>query len=377
MARAKLSEFELIHRCFAPLARSEASALGLMDDAAVLAIRKGHELVVTTDTIVAGVHYLPADAPETVGVKALAVNLSDLAAMGATPRGYTLAATFDREIDAHWIDGFARGLARMQRKFKIPLIGGDTAATPGPTTFTVTALGTVARGRALTRGGARAGDIVYVSGALGDGALGLMVAQGKLKALSSSHRRVLLRRYREPVPRVALGAKLFGIARSAVDVSDGLVADLGHICEASGVAAEIAAARVPLSAAGRAAVRADVRLLAAALTGGDDYELVFTVPPARKEAVERLSRSLGLRLTPIGRIIQGGFFWGIPPDPQGRRKQRLGQGGNVRVLDAAGRPMRLAQGGYRHKWGLRGNPPSRSPLRRAKEGPPQETPLSD
>lgn len=339
MAPAALSEFRLIHRYFAPLARAEPGALGLMDDAAVLAIRKGRALVVTTDTIVAGVHYLPEDPPEQVAVKALAVNLSDLAAMGATPCGYTLAATFGPGIDARWIARFAAGLARMQKRFAIPLVGGDTAATPGPTAFTVTALGTVARGRALTRGGAKPGDVIYVSGAIGDGALGLRVAQGKLRALSKSHRAALLKRYREPEPRVALGARLVGVARAAVDVSDGLIADLGHICEASGAAAEIAAARVPLSAAGRAAVRADPKLLAAALTGGDDYELVFTVPTARKAAIERIARALGLRLTPIGRMVRG------------KRGQWLGQGGNVRVLDAEGRPMRFGAGGYRHAWG--------------------------
>jgi thiamine-monophosphate kinase len=336
MARRRtIGEFDVIARLFAPLARGEPGAYGLTDDAAVLAMPAGRALVVTTDTVVAGVHFLADDPPEDVAWKALAVNLSDLAAMGAAARAYTLAAAFAGDLGWNWMRRFARGLARAQAAHRVALIGGDTVATPGPSTFTITALGAVAGGRALRRSGARPGDAVYVSGTIGDGALGLLARQGKLERLPARHRRALIRRYRRPLPRLALGARLIDAASAAIDVSDGLVADLGHVCETSGVGAVVEVARVPLSPAAAAAVRADNALAATALAGGDDYELAFTAPPSRAAGIARIARALRLPLTMIGRIEA---VTGAADGP-------------VRLLGPDGRTIRAPGiGGYRHAW---------------------------
>lgn len=339
--RRTVGEFELIAKLFAPLARGEAGAFGLTDDAAVLDVPRGRELVVTTDAVVAGVHFLAGDAPEDVAWKALAVNLSDLAAMGAAARAYTLAAAFARDTGIAWIRRFAKGLARAQAAHGVTLIGGDTVATPGPSLFAITAFGTVAPGRLLRRAGARAGDMVYVSGFIGDATLALLAAEGKLPGLALRHRRTLIGRYRRPVPRLALGQGLVGIASAGLDVSDGLVADLGHVCETSGVRAAIDAARVPLSPATRAVLEREPGLLRRVLTGGDDYELVFTAPPERRGEIARLARRLRLPLTPVGRI----------EGPMLRRRGRARP--PVTVYGPDGRELRsLGDAGYRHQWPL-------------------------
>lgn len=333
MARKKRrepDEFALIARFFRPLAADEEGAFALTDDAAALDLPRDRRLVATTDCLVEGVHFLKGASPDDIAPKLLRANLSDLAAMGAEPRWYLLAAAFARGTRAAWIGRFARALHREQRKFGVTLAGGDTIATPGPASFTITALGVVKRGAELRRSGARAGDDVYVSGTVGDAALGLRILEGKLR-VAARHARFLVERYHRPNPRVVLGRRLAGIARAAIDVSDGLVADLGHICETSGVGAAIEAAALPLSPATRAALRAEPELLADVLAGGDDYELVFTAPKARRPRIRVLARILGLSLARIGRIVGTG-----------------GRAARVRVTGSDGKPYPLPRTGWRH-----------------------------
>lgn len=327
MRSRKTGEFQRIARIFAPLAESFPGALGLLDDAALIEPTADCEFVVTTDTIVAGVHYVGDEPASAVGRKLLRVNLSDLAAMGARPRIYTINVALPDSVDDAWLEDFAAGLAADQRQFDVVLAGGDSVATPGPTTLTLTAIGEVARGKALRRGGARPGDTVYVSGTIGDGALGLLAVRGALPELAAQDREWLAGRYRIPQPRLILGQALAGVATAALDVSDGLVGDLGHIAEASGVGCVVEADRVPLSEPARAALTADAGLRETILTGGDDYELLFTLPPERGDAVPAIAEQAGIPVTPIGRV-------------------ETGRG--VRVLDATGQAIEFARPGYVH-----------------------------
>lgn len=319
-----LGEFGRIARFFAPLASGAPGALGLTDDAALVDCPPGERLVVTVDAMVEGVHFLADDPPELVARKLVRVNLSDLAAMAARPVGYFLTTALPKSRGDDWLAGFAAGLAQDQAEFGITLLGGDSVSTPGPVSLTLTALGRVPAGAEVRRGGARPGDLVFVSGTIGDGALGLEAAQGKLDGvLEPADVAYLADRYRLPRPRVGLGPRLSGLASAMMDVSDGLVGDLGHICEVSGVAGVIEVGRVPLSSA--AALLPN--RLETILTGGDDYELLFTVPPERRDAVTAAADAAGVPVTTIGRI-------------------EAGQG--VRVLDGEGREMALAGIGWRH-----------------------------
>ena len=239
MAGEPSSEFSLIARHFRPLAGP--GALDLQDDAAVLAPPPGRDLVLTADAMVAGVHFLPDDPPDLVGRKLLRVNLSDLAAKGATPFGYLMTVSAPRGTPDAWFAGFAAGLTEDQKQYGVVLLGGDTTSTPGPMSLSLTIIGHVAPGQAVRRAGARPGDGIWVTGTIGDGALGLAVARGKLQD-PTGH---LLSRYRLPQPRIGLA--IVGIASAGMDVSDGLVQDLGHICRAGGLAAEIDASLVPQS----------------------------------------------------------------------------------------------------------------------------------
>ena len=328
-------EFELIRRFFAPLAAKAPGAFGLTDDAAAVAVAPGRRLIVTTDALVAGVHFPEDESPQSVAARLIGVNLSDLAAMGATPEAYTMAIALPRNCNFGWIKAFADELGRQQKTHRITLIGGDTVATGGPLTVCLTALGSVAKGRELRRNGARAGDLIYVSGTIGDATLGLKVLQDGIAGLGKRHAKALVGRYRRPQPRARLGLGLVGLATAAIDVSDGLIADLGHVARTSRCTAEIDVERVPLSAAARAAIAFDPRLRERALTGGDDYELMFTARPSRRKAVAALARRLGLPLTEIGRMrrAMGGGSSGTHP---------------VDVRDSAGRRVPLARTGYRH-----------------------------
>ena len=319
-----LSEFELIRRFFTYPARH--AVLGVGDDAAIVRAGRGTELVISTDMLVAGTHFFRDADPRKLGHKALAVNLSDMAAMGATPRWATLSIALP-QVDTRWLGGFMSGFMRLARRHRVDLVGGDT--TRGPLNICVQIVGEVPRGRALRRDGARAGDDVWVSGALGDAALALAVRRGRILA-APRERRALMHRLDAPVPRVGLGIALRGIARSAIDISDGLLADLGHICERSRVAAIVRLPDLPCSALlKRQLDRPTAR--AALLSGGDDYELCFTAGRARREAINRLARRLRLKLTRIGRIARL------------RREVPL-----VTVLDAAGRRIAVNRAGYDH-----------------------------
>ena len=317
-------EFALIARHFAPLSEGVAGAYGLTDDAAWIRAEPGLDWVVKTDAIVAGVHFLPDDPPDLVARKALRVNLSDLAAKGAQPRFYLLDAVLPKEIDETWIAAFASGLAADQREFGVKLIGGDTTSTPGALTLAVMALGQVATGRMLRRGTAQDGDDVYVSGTLGDAALGLLVLRGGLQRLGAMAHEELVGRYRLPQPRTRLGPALLGLASASMDVSDGLVADLGHICETSGLGAVIDEPSVPMSPAARAALHEHPALISAILGGGDDYEILFTAAPDSREKIAALSRKLELPLTRIGAMRAGSGVKVLRAD------------GSERTLDSAG-----------------------------------------
>jgi thiamine-monophosphate kinase len=320
-------EFALIARYFAPLSRGVPGAYDLTDDAASIRAEPGLDWVMTTDALVAGVHFLPDDPPDAIARKALRVNLSDLAAKGAAPRFYLLDTVLPKDIDEAWIAGFASGLAADQDEFGVRLIGGDTTSTPGALTLAITALGQVETGRMLRRGTAQDGDDVYVSGTLGDAALGLLVLRGGLTRLSPASREFLVDRYRVPQPRVALGPALLDLAQASMDVSDGLVADLGHICETSGLGAVVDEPSVPLSEAVREALREHPALMVSVLTGGDDYEILFTAPPAAREKIAALARKLELPITRIGAM-------------------RGGEG--VKVLRADGSARSLDSQGWQH-----------------------------
>lgn len=293
-----MSEFSLIKRYFTRA--TPGAVLGVGDDAALLRIGSGMELAVSTDMLVSGTHFFADADPYMLGHKALAVNISDMAAMGAQPRWATLALSLPAEDDA-WLERFSAGFFALADAYQVELVGGDT--TQGPLSLSVTILGEVPQGKALRRGGAKVGDEIWVSGKLGDAALALAHMQGKL-VLNDASFAVTAAALHRPVPRVALGIALRGIASSAIDVSDGLLADLGHILERSGVAAELQFAALPVSLHLRPYLsRALGRQCA--LAGGDDYELCFTAPVARHAEVEKLATQLDFPLSCIGKIAAG------------------------------------------------------------------------
>ncbi|WP_084697890.1 thiamine-phosphate kinase [Muricoccus aerilatus] len=314
-------EFALIARHFRPLAGE--GALDLSDDAALLSPPPGRQLVLAADAMVEGVHYLPDDPPETIGRKLLRVNLSDLAAMGAEPLAYLMTTALPRGTSAEWLEGFAAGLAQDQRDFGLQVLGGDTVSIPGPACLSLTIIGTVPPGEALRRAGARPADDLWVSGTIGDGALGLAVLQGRLPA--DPH---LARRYRLPEPRLALGTALRGVARAAMDVSDGLVQDLGHLCRAGKVGAVLELAALPLSPSAAAVVEGDPSWLPRLATGGDDYELLFAAAPEDAARVREASRAAGTSVTRIGRFTDGAA--------------------EVTLLGRDGGTLTPAQGGWSH-----------------------------
>ncbi|MFC7050376.1 thiamine-phosphate kinase [Emcibacter nanhaiensis] len=299
-------EFDLIENYFAPLASKGPPAFGLQDDAAVFHPPTGQDMVFTKDALVAGVHFLESDPPELVAKKALRVNLSDLASMGAQPLGYLLAIALPKSFDADhresWVRQFTSGLGEDQKEYGLSLFGGDTVSTPGPLTISLTAIGAVDKGRALHRFGAHDGDHVFVSGSLGDAALGLAILQGVLQEENPDVRRFLTERYHLPRPRLALGQKLRCIASAAMDISDGLMADLAHLCDASGVGAQIFDFNLPVSGAAGKVLERLPNYKSRVWSGGDDYELLFTVPAKNVATIARLSEELGLALTEIGQI---------------------------------------------------------------------------
>ncbi|HEX3674519.1 MAG TPA: thiamine-phosphate kinase [Rhizomicrobium sp.] len=291
----KPSEFDLIAKLFAPLSKSAPGAFGLTDDAAVIAPPASHELVITTDALVEGVHFRKDDPADTIAKKALRVNLSDLAAKGAQPIGYLLAISLPKHVGMPWLESFARGLGEDQAQYGVALYGGDTTSTPGPLTLAITAFGSVPAGQMIRRAGAKPGDLVFVSGTIGDAGAGLKAAQSDY----------LVNRYRVPEPRMALGIALRGIASAALDVSDGLLADLGHIADTSKVKIIVDAARMPRSSELKALAGDSIDAIVQAATAGDDYEIAFTAPASKRDAVVEAARKSGTAVTRIGRVEQG------------------------------------------------------------------------
>lgn len=289
------SEFSLIERYFAHHAEGHDDVvLGVGDDAAILRLPAGHELVVTTDTMVAGVHFPASATPEDIGYKLLAVNLSDIAAMGALPRWASLALTLP-EADEDWLKGFCQGLFTLATEHNVALVGGDT--TRGPLTLSITLHGLIPEGQAIRRDGARPGDAIYVSGSLGDAGLALQHELGNLNIKGITE---ILPRLHRPNPRVALGQALRGVATAAVDISDGLLADLGHILNSSGVGARLELGALPLSVAVQSITgKGDWSL---PLAAGDDYELCFTVPADQETTLRERIAGLDVPVTRIGQI---------------------------------------------------------------------------
>jgi thiamine-monophosphate kinase len=322
-------EETLIARYFKPLA-TDPGAFGLVDDAAILKAH-GEDVVVTTDAIVEGVHFLPDDPPDTIARKALRVNLSDLAAKGAHPAGFVLTLAL-RSADDAWLTAFARGLGSDAGLFGCPLLGGDTVSTPGPLTVSITAFGRVPEGRMVHRSGAKPGDRVVVTGTIGDAALGLDVLKdGPVAAAladDTAARAALVGRYRVPQPRNALANAVRDHASAAMDVSDGLAGDLAKLCAASLVSAVIDASSIPMSAVGQKLLANGAISIEAVVSGGDDYEILCTISEDCYESFAREAKQAGVTVTTIGTVIAGTA--------------------SPRFLDAQGRELTLPRLSYSH-----------------------------
>jgi thiamine-monophosphate kinase len=321
-------EFDLIDRLFAPLAHGFAGAFDLRDDVATLPARAGHELVLKTDSTIESVHFLPGDPPDTVAQKALRRALSDLAAKGAEPEVYLLAIALPENTERIWLERFVEGLSADQARFGIALAGGETNRTPGALTITVTALGWVPEGRLVRRSGARPGDDVWVTGTIGDAAGGLCLLKNQAVLEDEAAREHLVRRFRVPEPRLKFGMAFAGIASAAIDVSDGLVADLGHVADVSEARIEIELDRLPLSPELRGLWGKDPGAALRAASAGDDYEIAFTAPV---EAADEIAAVAGRTLTPatrIGRVVRGSV--------------------DAVLLDSTGRGISLQREGYTH-----------------------------
>ena len=298
-----MNEFDIIAEFFAPLA-TDSAAFGLKDDAAAIPARPGFDTVITTDTITQGTDFFPHDPPGMVAQKALRVNLSDLAAKGAVPAYYFLNLVLPHSVTRDWLKSFTDGLARDQHHFGISLLGGDTSSGDLPA-VSVTALGYVPGGMMLRRNGARPGDIVYVTGSIGDSAGGLAIFKLETHTLNEVQRDHLIARYRVPDPPVAFGAMLRGLASASVDVSDGLIADLDHMASASGVAITVDAEKVPRSDALRAFWGDDPAAILRAVTAGDDYQIAFTAPPQTESKIMAAAKAADIAVTAIGTVDAG------------------------------------------------------------------------
>lgn len=326
---ASLDEFQRIARFFAPLAKDFPGALDLKDDAALITPPVGHDLIVTTDAMVEGTHFQHTDSPASIAQRLLRSNLSDLAAKGATPLAYTLVVTLNDSVDDAWLAAFSAALADDQRRYGIHLAGGDSLSTKGPLHFTVAAYGITPVGAFIARKTApEASYAVYVSGTIGDSHLGLRYLLGDDFGLSADQCAYLIDRHYAPTPRLELGQGLRGLAKACVDVSDGLVADLGHIARLSGLNVTLHAEQIPLSPAARAALDKKSVIFSDLITGGEDYELCFFVAEADAPRVAILGRDLNLPLTQIGVAVAGIS--------------------GVRVLDAAKNIISIPRAGWMH-----------------------------
>ena len=330
MSNAIHGEEHLIQEFLAPLASGYPGAFGLKDDCAVFTPTPGHDLVVKTDPVAAGIHFFADDKPEDIAWKALAVNVSDLAAKAAIPRVYLMALSFPEAPKRDWMQRFAHGLGQAQEKFGMHLIGGDTDRRPGPLTVSITVLGEVASGAMLRRGKANVGDQIYVSGALGSAALGLALRRdaslAHRLALTSGETALALARYLRPEPRLALRCAL-ACASAAMDLSDGLIKDLGRMCRASSCAARVSLAMLPLDSCMRKTVTLDQERWADVVGGGDDYEILTTVPPSRVRDFVAAAQSAGVTVSRIGAITAGS---------------------GVEVIGLDGSPLTFDRAGYDH-----------------------------
>jgi thiamine-monophosphate kinase len=321
-----MDEFRIIAEIFTPLAVSPG-AFGLKDDAALIAARPGFELVVTTDQVAEGTDFFKHDPAESVGRKALLVNLSDLAAKGAGPKYYLLNIAVPEGMTLEWLKAFAGGLKIVQDRYGLSLIGGDTSRTEGPLAIAITAFGFVPQGGMIRRSGARAGDAVYVTGTIGDSGGGLAIFQREKHALSEEQRDALIGRYRIPAPPVDFGAvALPKFAHASVDVSDGLIADLGHVADASAIRITLDSGAIPRSAALRAFWGDGIEAIVRAATAGDDYQIAFTADPAREQEVMAAAQEAAIAVTRIGSV----------------------EGGQGVILRHDGEVVPVPKAGYRH-----------------------------
>jgi thiamine-monophosphate kinase len=323
----RLGEFELIAHLFAPLAKGAPGAFDLTDDVALVSPPLGHDVVLKTDSLIENVHFRHDDPPSTIGRKALRRALSDLAAKGAEPSGYLLALALPSWPDMQWLEEFARGLAADQQEFANSLLGGETSATPGVVTITVTAVGSAPVGVLVRRRGANPGDLVFTTGTIGDAGAGLAILNGQIRTSPAEAAEFLISRYRIPTPRLAFGQRLRGVASAAIDVSDGLLADLGHIAEVSGVRIEVACPAIPLSSSLQAQWGADRDARMRAAAAGDDYEIAFTAPPSAAPLIREAAGRTGTEVTEIGRVVSGC---------------------GVALLDESGAEIELERRGYTH-----------------------------
>lgn len=332
MPAPSLGEFERIDRFLKPLASGFSGALGLDDDAAVISPPAGMDLVVTADAIVEGIHFLPDDPPDTIGRKLLRVNVSDLVAKAADPYAYVLTMALPRDLDDDWLEAFALGLAEDQGLYGLHLIGGDSVGTRGPITLSVTAFGLVPKDRMVRRRLEVGTAAVYVTGSIGDALLGLDILTGQRSAPDEDDRAFLVRRYRLPQPRLKMVGAIRHHVSAAIDVSDGLAADLQHLARVSGLAATLDLAALPLSPAARRAVEEDGVPLERLATAGDDYEVLMAVSEGNAESLEGAARDNGVALTRVGAI-------------------RPGEPGTLTVRNAEGEAVALQRTGWRHDAG--------------------------
>jgi thiamine-monophosphate kinase len=324
------SEFDIITRHFAPIAG--IGGLQLLDDAALIKPPPGHELVITADAIVADVHFFADDPADTIAQKALGVNLSDLAAKGADPLGFVLSLILPRHTDDAWIAAFATGLGAMAKQSNCPLLGGDTVIFPGPLTLSITAFGSVPEGTMVKRGQAQPGDRLFVTGTIGDAAIGLKARlaahSGDAWPLAEDHLAFLNRRYLVPRPRNAIAAALRQHAHAAMDISDGFVGDLTKIIDLANLGADVNLDEIPHSVAARAAIRLDPAMLETALTGGDDYEVLAAVRADNAKAYISDCLAVGVQVTEVGRVQD--------------------KGSPIRFVNSDGTAKTFVQGSYVH-----------------------------
>jgi thiamine-monophosphate kinase len=322
------AEDRLIARFFGPIA-THPGALGLSDDAAFIKPPQGCDLVLKTDAIVGGVHFFPEDAAQAVASKALRVNLSDLAAKGARPLGFLLSLAISKDIGEDWLGGFAEGLRGDAVLFDCPLFGGDTDRTAGPVTVWIAMFGSVPEGTMVRRSGAKPGDRVFVTGTIGDAALGVALRGGRAETwkLNNAQRQHLMSRYLLPQPRNVLAEAIRRHASAAMDISDGLVGDFAKLCRASGVAADINVAGVPLSDAVRTVIASEAAALELVLTGGDDYEVICTVPEEKAASFRTAAKAAAVPISEVGQI-------------------KAGEG--ARFIDASGKPLVFKRTSFSH-----------------------------